>query len=59
VTAELRRVNPMDRHAKRQVRRMAIGGVAALSLTAGMLTAGVSTAIAADPLDSATLVEVD
>ena len=43
----------------RQVQRTAIGGVAALGLAAGLLATGVTSATAAEPVDQATLVEVD
>ncbi|GAA3909377.1 hypothetical protein GCM10022382_14990 [Microbacterium invictum] len=43
----------------KQVRRTAVGGVAVLGLTAGLLAAGVTSATAAEPVDSATLEEVD
>jgi Alpha/beta hydrolase domain len=49
----------MDGHATRQVRRKTIGGVAVLGLAASLLMVGTSTASAVDPVDLATLVEVD
>ncbi|GAA3909385.1 hypothetical protein GCM10022382_15000 [Microbacterium invictum] len=43
----------------KHVQRTTVGGVAVLGLTAGLLVAGVTSATAAEPVDSATLEEVD